>query len=214
MKKGAGIVRKKEVKAVLFDLDGVLVDSYEAWFLTYNQTLRHFGFKPVTKKYFSKHFGKPVEDDIKRVFTGKTVEEVMNGYAIHFPKNAKYVRLLPGVKEVLSFIKKKKIKVGLISNSHIKIVLSILKNFKIMRYFDAVVTRSDVKRGKPAPDMVLKACKMLKIKPKDAVLVGDTKNDIMAGRRAGCFAAGYKIEGDAKIRKLKEITKLLQTSFV
>ena len=209
MKKEAGIGQKREVKAVLFDLDGVLVDSYEAWFLTYNQTLNYLGFKPVTKKYFSKYFGNPVEDDIKRVFIGKTPKEVMEGYALHFPKNAKYVRLFPKVKEVLSFIEKKKIKVGLISNSHIKIVLSILKHFKIIKYFDAVVTRSDVKRGKPAPDMVLKACKMLKIKPKDAVLIGDTKNDIVAGRRTGCFTVGYKIRGDIKIRNLKEIFRVL-----
>jgi len=207
LKKGEGIVQRREVKALLFDLDGVLIDSYEAWFLTYNQTLRHFGFETVTKKYFSKYFGNPVEDDIKRVFIGKTPKEVMDGYALHFPKNAEYVRLFPNVKKVLEYLKNKDIKIGLISNSHIKIVLSVLNHFKIRRFFDAVVTRSDVKRGKPAPDMVLKACKMLGVKPRDAVLVGDTKNDIIAGRRAGCVAVGYGIKGDKKIKNLIEIVK-------
>lgn len=207
MKKGEGIAAKRKAKAVLFDLDGVLVDSYEAWFLAYNQTLGYFGFKPVTKSYFSKYFGNPVEDDIRRVFIGKTPEEVMDGYAIHFPKNAKYVKLFPRAKEVLSFIKKKKIKIGLITNSNIKIVLSVLNHFKIRKYFGAIVTRSDVNRGKPAPDMVLKACKMLHVRPEDAVLVGDTKNDIMAGRRAGCFAIGYKIKGDIRIDSLDGIIR-------
>ncbi len=210
MKKEAGTGRKGEVKAVLFDLDGVLVDSYEAWFLAYNQTLKHFGFKPVSDTYFSKHFGKPVEDDVKRVFIGKTTEEVMDGYAMHFPKNAKYVRLFPNVKKVLDYLKNKDIKIGLISNSHIKIARSILKHFKIIKYFDVIVTRSDVKRGKPAPDMVLKACKMLKIKPKDAILVGDTKNDIVAGRKTGCFAVGYGVEGDIKIKDLNKIKDFIE----
>lgn len=199
----------RRVKAILFDLDGVLVDSYEAWFLTYNQNLEHFGFKPATKKYFSRYFGNPVEDDIKRVFIGKTPKEVMDGYAVHFPKNARYVKLFPNVREVLSYLNSKSIKIGLISNSHIKIVLSILNHFKIKKYFDAIVTRSDVKRGKPAPDMVLKACKMLKVKPKEAVLVGDTENDTIAGKKAGCVVLGYKIKGDNKINNLNEIIRIV-----
>jgi len=68
----------------------------------------------------------------------------------------------------------------------------------------------DVKRRKPAPDMILKACKILKVKPKNTILVGDTKNDMIAGKRAGCITVGYKMMGDYRIDKLYSITRFLK----
>ena len=80
------------------------------------------------------------------------------------------------------------------------------KMFKEMRKME-IETMEDVKRGKPAPDMIVKACKMLKVKPQHAILIGDTRNDIIAGKRAGCIVVGYKIKGDYRIEGLNDITK-------
>ena len=68
----------------------------------------------------------------------------------------------------------------------------------------------DVKRRKPAPDMILKACRKLNIKPKNAIIIGDTKNDIISGKRAGCVTVGYEIKGDYKIKNLKEVLKIIK----
>ena len=70
----------------------------------------------------------------------------------------------------------------------------------------------DVKRRKPAPDSVLKACRLLNVKPKDAILIGDTENDMIAGKRAGCATVGYKIRGDFRIKNLKDILKLISSN--
>ena len=67
----------------------------------------------------------------------------------------------------------------------------------------------DVKRRKPAPDMILKACKMLKVKPKNTILVGDTINDMIAGKRAGCVTMGYKIKGDYTVNNLRKIERFI-----
>ncbi|MBI2131066.1 HAD family hydrolase [Candidatus Woesearchaeota archaeon] len=205
-------MRKKaarKIKAVLFDLDGVLVDSYGAWYLTYNQTLEYFGFKLISDKKFAMHFGNPVEEDVKRDFIGKTPKEVMRGYELHFGRNAKYVRLMPHTGEVLHELKhKRKMKLGLISNSTRKIVLAVLEHHSIKDYFDIVMTRDDVKRGKPAPDMALKACRALRVRPEEAMLVGDTDNDMIAAKSAGCFAVGYGIRGDINIKDLMKIPGL------
>ena len=64
-------MQKKEVKAVLFDLDGVLVDSLDAWFYVFNDALKSFGFKAVSKKKFVKDFGAPIEQDIKNILREK-----------------------------------------------------------------------------------------------------------------------------------------------
>ena len=66
LRRGEGIVQKKEVKAALFDLDGVLVDSVEAWHHVFNDTLIHFGHQKLSEEEFSKGFGSPIEEDIKK----------------------------------------------------------------------------------------------------------------------------------------------------
>src|SRR3990170_2787323 len=102
-----------EVKAVLFDLDGVLVDSLDAWFHVFNDTLNYFGLKTLNKKDFSKSFGKPIEYDLKNYFIGKTEQEVMQQYNKFFKKRKDYVKLFPQSAEVLKNISKRKLKLGL-----------------------------------------------------------------------------------------------------
>ncbi len=208
MKKEVDIVLRREVKAVLFDLDGVLIDSFDAWYRTFNDSLKYFGLRKLSKKEFKKDFGAPIEHDIKKYFKGKTVKKVVSLYNINFDKRKKYVRLFPNSKIIIKKLKKQ-IKLGLISNSTKSIVLTILNHYKLTKYFDVIVTMDDVKRRKPAPDMVLKACRKLKVKPKNTILVGDTKNDMSAGKKAGCITIGYKVKEDYKIERLSDVTKFI-----
>ncbi|HLC50204.1 MAG TPA: HAD family hydrolase [Candidatus Nanoarchaeia archaeon] len=200
---------KQKVKAVLFDMDGVLVDSVNAWFHVFNDSLGQFRFKKLTKKEFKKGFGSPIEQDIKNHFIGKTVEEVAACFNMFFEKRKNLVRIFPDSKEVLESLKKRKIKLGLLSNSTRFIVLTILDNYKIRKYFDVIVAMEDVKRRKPSPDMVLKACRKLKVNSKNAIIIGDTMNDMIAGRRAGCVTVGYRLKGDYRIDRLKEIERFI-----
>lgn len=210
MKKGEGTVQGKEVKAVLFDLDGVLVDSFEAWLYVFNDTRKDFGLKTVPKKEFAKDFGAPIERDVRKYFKGKTIKEVEKAYNLNFRNRRKYVKLASQSVTALENLRKSKIKIGLITNSTYFITYSILGNFRLKKYFDAVVTMDDIKRRKPAPDMILKACKILKVKPKNTILVGDTKNDMIAGKRAGCITVGYRTKGNYEIKELNSISNFLK----
>lgn len=196
---------KKEIKAVLFDLDGVLVDSITAWFYVFNDTLRYFGLKTLPRKRFVRDFGAPIEQDVKKYFHGKTIKEVEHAYNMNFKNRKNYVKLFPQSKSVLKNLKRQKIKLGLITNSTRVITLTILNHFGLKKYFEVIVTMDDVKRRKPSPDMALKACKKLNVKPKNSILIGDTKNDMLAGKRAGCITVGYKIRGNLKIDNLSDI---------
>ena len=202
-------MQREEVKAVLFDLDGVLVDSIDAWCYVFNDTLKHFGFKLLPKKEFIKDFGAPIEHDVKKYFKGKTIKKVEHIYNLKFKKGIKQVKLFPQSIPTLKKLERYPIKIGLITNSTRFITSTILNHFKLKKYFQAIVTMDDVTRRKPAPDMILKACKMLKVRPKNTILVGDTMNDIIAGRRAGCVTVGYKIKGDYKINNLNKLFSFL-----
>ena len=116
---------------------------------------------------------------------------------------------MPDAKKVLESIKKKKIKVGLVTNSFSNIVSRILKHHKIGNYFDNVVTSDDVEKLKPYPDPVIKLCEKLNVMPDETILVGDTKNDYKAGKGAGCFVVGLNTDGDLVIDKLSDLLELV-----
>lgn len=98
---------------------------------------------------------------------------------------------------------------ALITNTPKRILIPTLKHYKLRKYFNAIVTIDDVKKGKPAPDMAMKACKLLKVNPENTMLIGDSKNDMIAGKRAGCITIGYKTKGDYKINGLDEVNKFI-----
>ena len=201
-------MQKREVKAILFDLDGVLVNSEDAWYHTYNDMIATYGIKAISRKEFSKIFGNTVEKNAKSVIniTAKDANRLAIKY---FAKNRKYVTVFPKSIDILEKLSDSKLKIALITNTPKRILMHTLKHYKLKKYFKAIVTVDDVKRGKPAPDMVIKACRILKVNPKNTILIGDSKNDMAAGRRAGCISVGYGINGDYKISSLKEILGML-----
>ncbi len=199
----------QKISAVLFDLDGVLVDSIDAWYYTYNDALAKVGRPPLSKEAFAQTFGSPVEHDLATYFQGLTEAELVSIYNSCFQKHTAKVRIFPETKPVLTQLSQKKIKIGLITNSSREIVNRILQHFSITEYFGAVVTLNDVSKRKPAPDMIVKACELLTVVPNHAVVVGDTKNDIMAAKNAGCLSVGYKIHGDFYAERLSEVIAII-----
>ena len=201
---------KKEVKAVLFDLDGTLVDSLNAWFYVYNDALSQFGFPAISKKEFKKHFGSPIEKDVKRDYSGCTIRQVEEAYNRNFLKRISLVRIFPDAKATLESLRKMGCSLALITGSTEPITNSLLKKFNLKKYFDAVLTMKDVRHRKPAPDAIFKACKLMKIQPKNAILIGDSINDVIAGRRAKVTTIGYRTKGDYEIGHLNEIPGILK----
>jgi HAD superfamily hydrolase (TIGR01509 family) len=210
LKKGGVIARKRAVRAILFDMDGVMVDSYRAWCSIINDALKSIGKRPLSKAELKRHFGQPIEKDQKTHFKGYSLEEIRQLYLKHYFKHWKKVSLFPDTRKVLRVVNNNGRKIGLISNSTKDIIIPMLKRHGIAHYFDAVVSMDDVRRRKPHPEMVLKACKILKVKPAETAVIGDTQNDMLAGRRAGCITVGLKTKGDYTISKLSSITRFLK----
>ncbi len=197
------------IKAVLFDLDGVLVDSLEAWFKLFNKTLKHFGREEFTFERFMENvWGGPIERDAEEFF-GKPLDEVKAYYFDNFDEFKKDLKLFPNTKQILTKLKNKNLKLGLVTNTPKKQTYKLLDYLKLREYFDAVVCGDEVRNGKPAPDMILEACKRLDVKPNDAVIVGDTPADVLSCKNAGCLSIGFKVDGDKKIDDLKELVELI-----
>lgn len=196
-------------EAFIFDLDGVLVDSLEAWFKLFNRTLRYFGKEDIGKQRFiEKVWGGPIERDAEEFFE-QPVEKIKSFYFSNFDIFKKNLRLFPETKEVLSLLKSKGLKLGLATNTPKKQALSLLEYLKLNAYFDAVAAGDEVNHGKPDPEMILLVCRKIKVKPKDSIYVGDSKADMLAGKAAGCMTIGFKREGDKMIGNLKELLDIV-----
>jgi len=98
--------------------------------------------------------------------------------------------LFNGVPEVLETLKNRGVKMAIVTTRSRKELHHILKMFSIESYFDAAVSRDDVKNGKPSPDPLLFALKQLGLRPEETAMVGDMPIDIEAGRRAGTKTVG------------------------
>jgi len=201
---------KPKLKAILFDLDGVLLDSFEAWYNVFNHVRKDLKLKEISREEFRKNtWGTSAENDVKMYFKGRSVKEIGNAYKTLIKKYIDKIKLLPDAVNVLKNVKGKNIKIGLVTNSYRKPTFEMLRFHKIENYFDAVVTIDDVKRAKPYPDSIIKLCEKLNVMPQEAILVGDTKNDFKAGRAASVFVVGLNTHGDLIISKLSDLLELV-----
>lgn len=199
-----------ELKAVLFDMDGVIIDSFDAWLNVVNLARKELNLNNMSKEEFrDEAWGTSVQADVKKYYKDKTVEEISALYKRLMLESIDKTRLMPGVMSILESARKKGIKTGLVTNSFKSIVSKALEFHKIDGCFDAVVTADDVERVKPYPDPLVKICEKLGIMPQEALYVGDTKTDYKAGKAAGCVVVGLNTRGDLMISELSDLQQLI-----
>lgn len=171
---------------VLFDLDGVLVDSYPVWFRVLNATLAEHGKPTLTEEEFRPSWGQSVQADRERWFPELSREDLEAAFERHFMTHVAAVRVMDGAREAVDALRARGVRLGLVTNSQHGIAMALLAAAGLDGRFDVVVTGSDVPNPKPAPDMLLLAAERLGATPGAAVLVGDSEYDRGAAEAAGC----------------------------
>jgi len=174
-------------KAILFDKDGVLIDSIDTCFSAFNETLRYHGENVLAKEdYIKEYWGKKAEVNLAKIFKD-VPEDERNRIVKHYMERRMelnfHTRLYPNVIPVLEALSGRYI-LGIITNTLKDMAIKLLNHFSISRYFDVVVS-GDEGRPKPAPDLILKACKFISVQPEATYFVGDTLADVQAGKAAG-----------------------------
>ena len=180
----------EHTKAVIFDLDGTLVDSMWVWTAIDEDYIRKYHLNPPedfheamegmsyteTAQYFLKIFPE----------LPHTVEEIKKEwYDMSVDKYTKEVTLKPGVKEFLEMLKEKGIRTGIATSNDRKLVEEFLKARQITHLFDTICTSCEVNKGKPAPDVYLAAAKALNVSPENCLVFEDVPMGILAGKNAG-----------------------------
>ena len=177
------------VKAVIFDLDGLLIDSEIMSYKIYQEILHSFGHELSLKEYSMKYCGKTelqnVSNLIDTYHLDWSVEEALNNV---LKREASYIahglNLKPDAKELLIFLKEKGYKTIIATSSLEERTLTILKPHGITQYFDGFVYGNEVEKGKPHPDIFLKACEKIVEKPEDCLVLEDSEAGIQAAYAA------------------------------
>lgn len=178
------------IKGVIFDFDGVIVDSEYISYECYRDFLENYNIS------FSK-------DDYIEYCPGKTLMTTMNFFKKYynleydidnacafFREREQYyvdkdgVALKAGIKDLMNYLKNKDIYICLATSSVKKRALTILNEHKLTGYFDDFVFGDEVERSKPFPDVFLTACKKISINPDEALVIEDSEAGIEAAHNA------------------------------
>ena len=190
-------------KAILFDVDGTIL-PFDGVVKHLQEACRHFGVRVPTKREVLKYtIGYKITESIPKLIpeTKGFIKEFSEYYRDAYNNDTKSIKPFPYVRRIFKLVKKKKMKIGIVTTKSTKQALVTLKYYKLP--YDVVIGHDDVKKRKPNPEPVLKACRLLKVKPEDCMFVGDHPFDMQAAKRAGCLPVAVLV-GWGNIKNMKE----------
>ncbi len=198
----------KDIDAVIFDLDGTLVDSMWMW-------------ESIDIEYLQR-FGIPLPHDLQKNVEGMSFSET----ALYFKETFrlsdsldqiksdwnqmawdKYLNEVPmkkGVKALLDYLKSHRIPAGIATSNSRELVELIIKKHQIQDYFTSIRTSCEVAKGKPSPDIYLLVAEDLKVTPSGCLVFEDIVQGIMAGKNAGMKVCAVHDEYSVHTTELKK----------
>jgi HAD superfamily hydrolase (TIGR01509 family) len=190
------------VQAVIFDMDGVLVDSEPYSMQALIDTLRQYGVEP-TEDELQRSYGRRVRDDFVDYFSRHGVTADVNIAIAH--KHARYYHLaaghlqpLPGVVALLRRLRDHGYRLALASSGDRVKVAFGMQALALIGSFEAVVTGDDVSHSKPDPEIYLIAAQRLRVPPAACIAIEDAPAGVKAAKRAGmrCIAVTNSVVSD------------------
>lgn len=193
----------KDIKGVIFDLDGTLVDSMWIWRqidIEYLSALNIEMPEDLQSKIEGMSFYETAIYFKETYKITDSLEVIMDNWnAMAMEKYRSVVRIKEGVKELLQLLKEKGIVMGIATSNSRILTEAVLESQGISEYFGAIVTGSEIIKGKPEPEVYLTAADKLKINPEACLVFEDLPFGIMAGKRAGMKTCAIDDEYSAKI---------------
>lgn len=206
------------IKAVLFDVDGVLISSFDANLKFFQNLLSKAGYKPPTRIWYVDKYQLSMTDVIKEVTKSKSEREIQRIWEMGNRRDVPYpTNLITMKSDVPDVLRKlyKRYRLGIVTQRVRNGVFEIPTMKKIRSLFSAVVAYEDTVNHKPDPEPLLLAAKKLKVNPKETIYIGDLENDIQAARAAGMKIIIYSTvqyrSADRYTSSFSEIPSLIES---
>lgn len=204
------------IRAVLFDLDGVLIDSYRVWFHLLNAAAAQFGYPAISETHFHETWGQGIEEDIKAFFPGLTIPQLSAYFSSHYGQQLQHLEAIPGAREALQSVKATptnrgfRYLTGCLTNSQGGLARRSLEQLQMLTYLDRVLGADEAPASKPDPRGLQKLCRQLGVRPDQVVLIGDSAYDEQAAKGAGAHFLGYKRKSRFHLNDLQGLRSWLE----
>lgn len=199
--------KSRKISAVIFDIDGTLVDSFSAYYSIFNRGISRYNLGPASRKFLANCLKESLSlgEMLRRIFSTNGGEPLIERckreiLELFLKVEVDEVKPYPGINELLENLKDRGIKIGIATGrmSLPEDEWSRFKRFGLDRFIDAIVTSREVEGRKPAPDTIIECAKRLNVLIEECLVVGDTGSDIVAARRAGAIPVAVSRGQDNK----------------
>lgn len=198
-----------KIKAVLFDMDGVLIDAKDWHYEALNKALKLFGYEINRYEHLSSYDGLPTKVKLERLTSEKGlpkylhsfINEMKQKYTIDITHN--YCRPRFNHEYALSKLKSEGYKLAVCSNS-IKNTIDIMMGMSALdKYLDLKLSNEDVSQSKPDPEIYIKAMEKLNLSPEECLIIEDNENGIKAAKSSGANLLAVKTVDDVNYNNIK-----------
>ena len=221
------------IRAVLFDLDGTLIDTLPDLHAAACAMLNDLGRPPLPLESIRAYVGRGIPNLIKRVLANSLhvaedpnppPPEAVASYRRHYAReNGRNAKVYPGVLEGLASLRAQGVPLGVVTNKADTFIQPLLEQTGLSGYFEVLVGGDRLPKVKPDPMPLVWACGRLGVSPAEALFIGDSINDALAARAAGCpvflLPYGYnedrdvhELDCDAIVESVRDAVKLIRTS--
>ncbi|QLG87911.1 phosphoglycolate phosphatase [Chitinibacter bivalviorum] len=217
------------IQAIAFDLDGTLVDSLQDLARAANAARSDLGLTPLATATVESYVGdgaavlvaRVLADDAKAQFTGTALQEQgMAQFNLHYRAGLTIAtKFYPKVQETLHALHERGLPLAIVTNKPERFTLPLLRELGVFEHFDVIVSGDTLAERKPSPLPMQHVANQLGIEVDNLLMVGDSKNDILAAQNAGCasvlvsYGYGSELESmgaDAIIHRFDELFAFLE----
>ncbi len=200
------------IQLVIFDLDGTIVDSLGDLTDATNHMLFVMGREKLSGEAVRKLIGQGARRLVERAMPDAPPPEVEHALDLFLSYNAAHIvdktRLYPGVRETLTALHNSRCRLAVISNKNVALCQKVMDTLGVKDFFDIVMGVDTMPFRKPSPEPIVKLLRDFFVSPANAVIIGDSINDVAAGKAAGVVTVGCTY-GYGELSELEEADYLV-----
>ncbi len=183
-----------QIKALISDFDGTLIDTFEANYQAYSKTFKKYNIQ-ISRIFYQENFGLRIDDLCKKlkITDANLISNIKTLKSELYPLQFSYLKLNTYLLNVLNYAKQQGIKVALASTASKKNLYNVLKYFKLENFFDVIICGEDVNKGKPDPEVYNMAMNKLGVTADESLIFEDSEVGIQVAENANVKFIKIKI---------------------
>ena len=196
------------IKAILFDMDGVLIDARDWHYRALNKALGHFGYKITLESHLSTFDGLPTNKKLailsRSLGLPKSLHEIINQLKQKYTIRESHLHCNPKFNHLNALLNlSKKFKIAVCSNSIKKTIDTLMELSQLNVYLDLIISNEDVKAPKPDPEMYLLAMKKFNLNPNECLIIEDNDHGVQAALASGAHLLKVSKPDDVSLERIQ-----------